>query len=31
MQKREVGLRVIAHNIRRLIRYKIRQEMELLD
>jgi transposase len=32
MQKREVGLRVIAHNIRRLIRYRIRQEVdELLD
>ena len=31
MQKREAGLRVIAHNIRRLIRYRIRQEVELLD
>jgi len=31
MQKREVGLRVIAHNIRRLIRYRMRQEVELLD
>ena len=31
MQKRETGLRVIAHNIRRLIRYRIRQEVELLD
>ena len=31
MQKREAGLRVIAHNIRQLIRYRIRQEVELLD
>jgi transposase len=31
MQKREAGLRVIAHNIRRLIRYRIREEVELLD
>jgi hypothetical protein len=31
MQKREDGLRVIAHNIRRLIRYRIRGEVELLD
>jgi transposase len=31
MQKREAGLRVIAHNIRRLIRYRIRQKVELLD
>jgi transposase len=31
MQKREAGLRVIAHNIRRLIRYRMRQEVELLD
>ena len=32
MQKREVGLRVIAHNIRRLIRHRIREEVsELLD
>ena len=31
MQKREAGLRVIVHNIRRLIRYRIRQEVELLD
>jgi transposase len=31
MQQREAGLRVIAHNIRRLIRYRIRQEVELLD
>ena len=31
MQKREAGLRVIAHNIRRLIRYRIRQVVELLD
>jgi transposase len=31
MQKREVGLKVIVHNIRRLIRYRIRQEVELLD
>jgi len=31
MQEREVGLRVISHNIRRLIRYTIRQEVELLD
>jgi transposase len=31
MQKREVGLRVIAHNIRRLVRYTIRGEVELLD
>jgi len=31
MQKREAGLRVIAHNLRRLIRYRIRQEVELLD
>lgn len=31
MQKREAGLRVIAHNIRRLIRYRIRQGVELLD
>lgn len=31
MQKREAGLRVIAHNIRQLIRFRIRQEMKLLD
>lgn len=31
MQKREAGLRVIAHNLRRLIRYRVRQEVELLD
>lgn len=31
MQQREAGLRVIAYNIRRLIRYKIREEVELLD
>jgi transposase len=31
MQKREAGLRVIAYNIRRLIRYRIREEVELLD
>jgi hypothetical protein len=31
MQKREAGLRVIIHNIRHLIRYRIRQEIELLD
>jgi hypothetical protein len=31
MQKREAGLRVIAHNVRRLIRYRIRQGVELLD
>ena len=30
MQKREVGLRVIAYNLRRLIRYRMRQEAELL-
>lgn len=31
MQKREAGLKVIAHNIRQLIRFRIRQEMKLLD
>lgn len=31
MQKMEVGPRVIAYNLRRLIRYRIRQEVELLD
>jgi len=31
MQEREAGLRVIAHNIRRLVRYRVRQEVELLD
>ncbi|MDA4131626.1 MAG: transposase [Thaumarchaeota archaeon] len=31
MQEREVGLRVISHNIRRLIRHTIRREVELLD
>ena len=31
MQKREAGLRVIVHNIRLLIRFRIRQEVELLD
>jgi transposase len=31
MQKREAGLRVIAHNVRRLIRYRIRLGVELLD
>ena len=31
MQKREVGLRVIAYNLRRLIRYTMRREAELLD
>jgi transposase len=31
MQKREVGLRIIAHNIRRLVRCRIREEVELLD
>lgn len=31
MPKREVGLRVTAHNLRPLIRGRIRQEMELLD
>ena len=31
MQKREVGLRVIAYNLRRLIRYRMRREVELLD
>ncbi len=31
MQKREAGLRVIAHNIRQLIRFRIRQEVEILD
>jgi transposase len=31
LQKREVGLRVIARNLRRLIRCRVRQEVELLD
>jgi hypothetical protein len=31
MQKREMGLRVIAYNLRRLIRYRMRQELESLD
>jgi len=31
MQKRETGLRVIAHNLGRLIRYRVRHEVELLD
>jgi transposase len=31
MQQREAGLRVIAHNTRQLIRFKIRQEVEISD
>jgi hypothetical protein len=30
MQRREAGLRVIAHNIRRLMRNRTRQEVKLL-
>lgn len=31
MQKREAGLKVIAHNIRQLIRFRIRQDLQILD
>ena len=31
MQKIETGIRVVIYNIRLLIRYRIRTEMELLD
>lgn len=31
MQKREAGLKVVSHNIRQLIHFKIRQEVKLLD
>ena len=31
MQKMEAGLKVIAHNIRQLIRFRIRQDLEILD
>ena len=30
-QKRETGLKVVTHNIRQLIRYRIRQGEEILD
>ena len=30
-QKREAGLKVLTHNIRRLIRYRIRQKIEIQD
>jgi hypothetical protein len=31
MQKIEAGLKVVIYNIRLLVRYRIRAEMELLD
>jgi hypothetical protein len=31
MQKIETGIKVLIYNIRLLIRYRIRTEMELLD
>lgn len=31
MQKREAGLKVITHNIRQLIRFRIRSEIEIWD
>lgn len=31
MQKREVGLKIITHNLRQLIRFRIRHGVELLD
>ena len=31
MQKREAGLKVIVYDIRQLIRFRIRQEIEIWD